>query len=105
VSAEATDSWKGILYPIASCDSAPNSFRPLLGIRVFLGPMLLQTCCRMNGDALPVERRVISLTDAPTHPHAPTYQLLLHLPLPVEPTMFLLLPSRTMFMGRSTMLL
>jgi hypothetical protein len=41
-----------------------------------------------------VERRVISLTDAPIHAHAPTCRLLLHLPLTMEAKLLLLLLSR-----------
>jgi hypothetical protein len=41
-----------------------------------------------------VERRVISLTDAPIHAHAPTRRLLLHLPVTLEATLLLLLLSR-----------
>jgi hypothetical protein len=52
-----------------------------------------------------VERRVILLTDAPTHTHASTRQLQLHLFLPREPTLFLLLPSRTTPIGESIMLM
>jgi hypothetical protein len=56
----------------------------------------------MNIGVFLVGIRVISLTDAPIH--APVLIKLLHLPLPVDPILFLLLPSGTMFMGRSTML-
>jgi hypothetical protein len=69
------------------------------------GPKLLRICCRLNGGALLVERRVILPTDAPTHAHTPIHQLQLHLPLLMEPTLFLLLLSKTMFVGRSTELL
>jgi hypothetical protein len=50
-------------------------------------------------------RRVISLTDAPIRTPVLIRPLLVHLALPMEPILFLLLPSRTMFVGRSTMLL
>jgi hypothetical protein len=52
-----------------------------------------------------VERRVISLTDAPTHAHASTHQLQVHMFLPMEQTLFLLLPSKTTPVGESIMLL
>jgi hypothetical protein len=81
-----------------------NSQTLMLGIRMLREPKLLQTCCRLNGGVLLVERRVISLTDAATHTHTSTRQLHLHLHLPVEPTLFLLLPSRTTLVGESTML-
>jgi hypothetical protein len=105
--AKATDHWARILYPTASSGSVPPTIpRPLLlGIRMLREPKLLWTCCRLKGGVLLVERRVISLTDAPTHAHTSTRQLQLHLFLPVEPTMFLLLPSRTMPVGESIMLL
>jgi hypothetical protein len=51
-----------------------------------------------------VERRDISLIDAPTHTHASIHQLQLHLFLPVVPALHLLLPSRTTTMGESIML-
>jgi hypothetical protein len=62
-------------------------------------------CCMINGDVLLMGRRVISLTDAPSHAPMLIRLLQLHLPLPMEPILFLLLLSRTMFMGRPTMLL
>jgi hypothetical protein len=77
----------------------------LLGIRVFNGSKLLRTCCRLNIVVLLVGRRVISLTDAPIRTLVLIRLLQLHLPLPMEPTLFLLLPSRTMFMGGSIVLL
>jgi hypothetical protein len=66
-------------------------------------PKLLWTSCRLKGGVLLVERRVILLTDAPTRAHMSTRQLQLHPFLPVEPTLFLLLPSRTTLMGESIM--
>jgi hypothetical protein len=77
----------------------------LLGIRVFRGPKLLQMHCRLNGGVLLVGRMIISLIDTPIHAPVLIRLLQLYLPLPVEPILFLLLSSRTMFMGRSTMLL
>jgi hypothetical protein len=55
--------------------------------------------------ATTVERRDIIPTDAPIRALVLIRLLLLHLPLPVEPTLFLLLPNKTMLMEESTMLL
>jgi hypothetical protein len=52
-----------------------------------------------------MRRRVISLIDAPILAPVLIRLLHLHLPLPVELILFLLLPSKTVFVGRSTMLL
>jgi hypothetical protein len=67
-------------------------------------PKSLQTCCRIKSGVLLVERRDISLIDAPPRAHAAIRQLKLHLFLPVEPTLYLLLPNRTTTMGESIML-
>jgi hypothetical protein len=69
-------------------------------------PKLLRTCCGLNEGVLLVESRIISLTNAPTHAHVSTrlLQLHLHLPLPVEPTLFLLWPCRSTLVEESTML-
>jgi hypothetical protein len=64
-----------------------------------------KTHCKLIVGATTVEKWDITPTDAPIRAPALIRLLLLHLPLLVEPTLFLLLPSRTMFMGRSTMLL
>jgi hypothetical protein len=55
--------------------------------------------------ATTVERRDITSTDAPIRAPMLIRLLLLHLPPLVEPTLFLYLPSRTMLVGDSTMLL
>jgi hypothetical protein len=58
---------------------------------MFRGPIALRTQCSLNESAIPVARRVILPINAPTHALVPR-QLHLH----VEPTLFLLLPSKTM---------
>jgi hypothetical protein len=75
----------------------------LLGIRIFRVLRLLRTQCSLNKSAMPVVRRVILPMNAPTHALVPR-QLHVQLHLPIEPTLFLLLPSRTMHVGESTML-
>jgi hypothetical protein len=85
--------------------SAPTISRLLLlGIRMFRELKLLWTQCSLDESAMLVARRVILPTNAPTYALIPR-QLHLHLHLPVEPTLFLLLPSRTMHVGESTILL
>jgi hypothetical protein len=67
---------------------------------MFRGPELLKTYLQLIGTAMHVVRRVILPISAPIH----TLALLnsLHLHLPMEPTLFLLLVSRTMLMREST---
>jgi hypothetical protein len=72
---------------------------------MFRGPKLLKTQCRLNGSAILVERKVILPIDTPVRAHARISPLQLHLPLPVEQTLFLLLLGKTMHVGESTMLL
>jgi hypothetical protein len=72
---------------------------------VFGGPKLHKTRCKLIIGATTVEKRDIMPTDAPIHALVLIKLLLLHRLLLVEPTRFLLLPSRTMLMGESTMLL
>jgi hypothetical protein len=57
----------------------------------------------VNGSATPVERKTILLTDAPIRILTLFSHLQLHLSLPVEPTLLLLLPSRTMLEDESNM--
>jgi hypothetical protein len=52
-----------------------------------------------------VETSDIMPTDAPINAHVPITLLMLHLPPLVEPILFRLLPSKTMPVGGSTMLL
>jgi hypothetical protein len=79
--------------------------RPLLlGIRMFRGPKLLKTHRRLIRSAMLVERKVTMPTNAPICAITLLKQLHLHQPLPMEPTLFLLLPSRTMPEEESTML-
>jgi hypothetical protein len=77
----------------------------LLGIRVFRGPKLPKTYCKLIVGATTMERRDLTPVDAPIRAPVLLRRLLLHLPQPVEPTQFLLLLSKTMLMGESTMLL
>jgi hypothetical protein len=77
----------------------------LLGIRVLRGPQLPKTHCKLIVGATTVERRDSMPTDAPICAPALIRLLLLHLPLLVEPTLFLLLPSKTMLVVESTMLM
>jgi hypothetical protein len=72
---------------------------------VFRGPKLLKTHCMLMVGATIVERRDITPTDVPIRAPVLIKLLLLHLPLLVEPTLFLLLPSRIMLVVESTMLL
>jgi hypothetical protein len=72
---------------------------------VFIGPKLPKTRYKLIVGATTVERRDIIPTDAPIRALVLIRLLLLHLPLPVEPTLFLLLPNKTMLMEESTMLL
>jgi hypothetical protein len=73
-------------------------------IVMFKGPMLLRTQCRLNGSVMLVEKEVTMPTSAPIRVHALLRQLCLHLPRLMEPTLFLLLLTRTMLMGESTTL-
>jgi hypothetical protein len=85
------------------CFSAPTISRVLLlGIRLLRGPKLPKTHWKLIVGATTVETRDIMPTDVPIRAHVPIRLLLLHLPPLVEPTLFLLLPSRTMLVGEST---
>jgi hypothetical protein len=77
----------------------------LLEIEMFKGPKLPKTCRKLNIGASIVVKRDIMPTDAPIHALVLTIPLQLHLPLPMEPILFRLLPSRIILMGGSTMLL
>jgi hypothetical protein len=72
---------------------------------VFIGPKLPKTRYKLIVGATTVEKRGIMPTDAPIRAPVPIRLPLLHLHLLVEPTLFLLLPNRTMLMGESTILL
>jgi hypothetical protein len=88
------------------CFNAPIISRPLLlGIREFRGLKLLRTHYTVNGSAMLVGKEVTLPTNAPIRAPAFLKQLYLPLHLPMEPTLFLLLLSRTMLVGESTMLL
>jgi hypothetical protein len=76
-----------------------------LEIGAFRGPKLPKTHCKQIVGATTVETRDIMPTDAPICTPMPIRLLMLHQPPLVEPTLFWLLPSRTMLMGGSTMLL
>jgi hypothetical protein len=65
----------------------------LLETRMSKGLKLPRTHYRLIGGALPVERKVIFLTGAPTHTLVLINQVLLHQPLPMVLTLFLLPPS------------
>jgi hypothetical protein len=75
----------------------------LLEIGMFRGPRLLKTYLWLIGSAMPVVRRVILPTSAQIHALALFNNL--HLHLHMEPTLFMLLPRRTMPTWESTMLL
>jgi hypothetical protein len=62
---------------------------------VFRRPKLPKTRYKLIVGATTVERRDITPTDAPIHAPVLIILLLLHLPPLVEPTLFLLLRSRT----------
>jgi hypothetical protein len=62
---------------------------------VFRGPKLPKTRYKLIVGATTVERRDITPTDAPIHAPVLIILLLVHLPPLVEPTLFLLLRSRT----------
>jgi hypothetical protein len=85
--------------------NAPTISRPLLlEIRMFRGPKLLKTHCRLNRSAMLVERKIILLTDILIHARTLISHMHRHLPLLMEPTPYMLLPGRTMPEGESTML-
>jgi hypothetical protein len=71
---------------------------------VFRGPKLSKTHYELIVATTTVERRDIMTTDAPVRTSVLIRLLLLYLPLPVEPTLSLLLPSRTMLVEELTML-
>jgi hypothetical protein len=71
---------------------------------MFRGAKLLRTHHRLNGSAMLVEKEVTIPTIAPIHVLALLRQLHLHLPLPVESILFLLLSNKTMLVGESTTL-
>jgi hypothetical protein len=79
VLAEATDHWARILCPTTSSDSTPQQSPDPYCWESEGEPKSFRTCCRLKRGVLLVERRVISLTDAPTHAHASIRQLQLHL--------------------------
>jgi hypothetical protein len=68
VSAQAVDNWTRILYPTVSSDSAPLIISRiiLLGIRVFRGPKLPKTRCKLIVGATTVVKRDIKPTDLPS---------------------------------------
>jgi hypothetical protein len=66
---------------------------------VFRGPKLPKTCNKLIVGATTVVKRDITPTDAPIHALVLISPLQLHLPLLVEQTLFLLLPSITTPMG------
>jgi hypothetical protein len=68
---------------------------------MFRGPKLPKTRCKLIVGATTVVKRDITPTDALIHALMLISPLQLHLPLPVEPTLFLLLPSRTKPVGES----
>jgi hypothetical protein len=70
---------------------------------VFRGPKLPKAHNKLTVDAIAVVNRDITPIDAPIHALVSISLLYLHLPLPVEPTLFLLLPSRTTPVGESIM--
>jgi hypothetical protein len=70
---------------------------------VFIGPKLPKTHSNLIVGATNMVKRDITPTDAPIRELMLISPLQLHLSLPVEPTLFLLLPSRTMPMGESIM--
>jgi hypothetical protein len=72
---------------------------------MFRGPKLLRTHHQLNGSAMRVDKEVTVLITAPIRVLALLRQLHLHLRLPMEPTIFLLLLSRTMLTGEPTTLL
>jgi hypothetical protein len=80
--------------------NAPTISRLMLpGIRVFKGPKLPKICCKLIVGATTMVKWDIMPTDAPIHTLMLISPLQLHLPLPTEPTLFLLLPSRTTPVG------
>jgi hypothetical protein len=95
---------KGFLLRIIKSFSFPTIFRLLLlEIRMLRGPKLLKTYLQLIGSAMPAVRRIILPISAPIR--ALVLLNSLHLHLPVESTLFLLLPSRTMHVEESTILL
>jgi hypothetical protein len=72
---------------------------------MFRGPKLPKTCRKLIVGASTVVKRDIMPIDAPIHAFMLISLQQLHLPLPVEPILFWLPPSRTMLMAESTMLL
>jgi hypothetical protein len=84
--------------------SAPIIFRLLLlGIKVFRGPKLPKTRSKLFVGATTMVKRDITPTEAPIHALMLISPLQIHLSLPMEPTLFLLLPSRTTPVGGSVM--
>jgi hypothetical protein len=75
----------------------------LLGIRVFREPKLPTTRNKLTVGAIAVVNRDITPIDALICALVSISLLLLHLPLPVESTLFLLLASRTTPVGESIM--
>jgi hypothetical protein len=97
---------QGFSTPQRQVIQCPNNLQTLLlGIIVFRGHKLSKTHYKLIVGATTMERRDIMPIDAPIRTPMLIRLLLLLLPLPVEPTLFLLLPSRIMLMGESTMLL
>jgi hypothetical protein len=72
---------------------------------MFRGPKLAKTYRFLIIGALTVEKRDIMPTDAPICTLVLISPLQLHLPLPVEPILFWLPPSRTILVEESIMLL
>jgi hypothetical protein len=70
---------------------------------VFRGPKLPKTRNKLIVGATTVVKRDITLPDDPIHALVLISSLELHLPLLVEPTLFLLLPSRTTPVGEAIM--
>jgi hypothetical protein len=72
---------------------------------MFRGPKVLKTHHRLNGSAMPVERKVILVTDALIHYRTLISQLHIHMPLPMELTLYQLVPDKTTVEAESTMLM
>jgi hypothetical protein len=72
-------------------------------IRVLRGPKLPRIQHMLNGSAMPLERKVILLTHAPIRALVFFSHLDLYMPLTMVPTLFLLLPIRTMLEGELIM--
>jgi hypothetical protein len=100
-----SSSWIRILYPAASSDSTPQQspYSYYWESECSEEPSYPRTHSKLIVGATTVVKRDIMPINALIRTLVLISPLQVHLPIPMEPTLFLLLPSRTTLMGESIM--